>query len=236
VLVHGSVTGAELSWRGQRPLAKRWTLILPDRPGFGRSPSSGRVDFERDAGPIAELLDAGAHLVGHSYGGVVSLLAAAHRPRAVRSLTLIEPPALALAAGDPDVDRLVADFLELWDSGPEDPRAFLRRFTALVGIAPPRRSTLSAALAQGTRALMGERGPWEADIPLDELASHRIPTLVVSGGHSPAFDAVCDVLERRLDADRAVLRGAGHAVQQIGAPFNRRLEAFLAEAERRHAA
>ena len=37
--------------------------------------------------------------------------------------------------------------------------------------------------------------------------------LVCSGGYHPAYEAVCDVLERRLDAERVVLPGAGHGVQ-----------------------
>ena len=35
---------------------------------------------------------------------------------------------------------------------------------------------------------------------------------MISGGHSAAFDAVCDVLEARLPAKRVVLPGAGHAL------------------------
>ena len=56
---------------------------------------------------------------------------------------------------------------------------------------------------------MAERPPWEAEIPLDELAAAPFPKLVVSGAHNAAFDAVCDVLEERLGAERAVLPGAG---------------------------
>ena len=97
VLVHGSFGWGEETWREQRPLAESYRLLLVDRRGFGGSPAHGRVDFERDAADVAELLEDGAHLVGHSYGGVVSLLAAARNPQAVRSLTVIEPPALLSA-------------------------------------------------------------------------------------------------------------------------------------------
>jgi hypothetical protein len=78
---------------------------------------------------------------------------------------------------------------------------------------------------RGIRALMAERPPWEADIPLDELAAAPFRTLVISGAHNAAFDAVCDVLEERLGAERAVLRGAGHGL--VRAPgYPERLEAF----------
>jgi hypothetical protein len=79
--------------------------------------------------------------------------------------------------------------------------------------------------------LVVERGPWEAEIPLRRIAGARFPKLVVSGAHSAAFDAVCDVLERELGAERAVIAGARHSVQTTGEPFNRRLEAFLGSAQ-----
>jgi pimeloyl-ACP methyl ester carboxylesterase len=46
VFVHGSVVGAGLTFRKQLKLAERWTLILPNRPGFGGSPPLERGDFE----------------------------------------------------------------------------------------------------------------------------------------------------------------------------------------------
>jgi hypothetical protein len=77
---------------------------------------------------------------------------------------------------------------------------------------------------------MVERGPWEARPPLDELRASPFPKLVVSGGWSAAFDAVCDVLEQRLDAERAVLPGKGHNPQLLGAPFNELLTDFVRRA------
>ena len=99
VFVHGSFGRGEKTWKEQRPLADSHRLLLLDRRGFGGSPGDGEVDFDRDADDVATLLDEDSHLVGHSYGGIVSLLAAARRPEAVRSLTVIEPPALGLVRG-----------------------------------------------------------------------------------------------------------------------------------------
>ena len=64
------------------PLAERFELVVVDRPGFPPNPPVERVDFEPDAELVAGLLEPGDHLVGHSYGGVISLLAAALRPEA----------------------------------------------------------------------------------------------------------------------------------------------------------
>jgi hypothetical protein len=76
---------------------------------------------------------------------------------------------------------------------------------------------------------MAERPPWEAQIPVEELAAASFPKLVVSGGHSAAFDAVCDVLEEGLGAERAVLPGAGHSLPRAPG-YVERLEAFLGQA------
>ena len=58
-----------------------------------------------------------------------------------------------------------------------------------------------------------------------------MPVLVITGGDSQAFEAVGDVIERELSADRAVLRGRGHSVQRVGQAFNDRLAAFIDAAE-----
>jgi pimeloyl-ACP methyl ester carboxylesterase len=107
-----------------------------------------------------------------------------------------------------------------------DPESYLRGFLDLVG-SPQPGHPLSPALLQGARMLMVERPPWEAEIPLEALAAAPFPTLAVSGGHSAAFDAVCDVLEQRIGAERAVLPGAGHSPQRLGKPFNELLAAFI---------
>ena len=49
--------------------------------------------------------EGGAHLVGHSYGGVAAMLAAALVPQSVKSLTLIEPGCYQAAADDPGGGR-----------------------------------------------------------------------------------------------------------------------------------
>lgn len=225
LFVHGSVVNGETTWAAQRPLAAEFELVVPNRPGFPPGPEVDRVDWERDAAWLEPFLG-DAHLVGHSYGGVVALLAAARRPELVRSLTVVEPPAFAVARGVPEVDATVAEGERLWRDGPEDAEAFLRLFMAWVG-APLPPGTLSPALLQGARALRRERLPWRAEIPLDALAVAPFPILAVSGAHSVAFDAVCDVLAERCGAVRAVLPGAGHSVQRLGAPFNELLASFV---------
>jgi pimeloyl-ACP methyl ester carboxylesterase len=232
LFVHGSVVGGEATWGAQRALADRFELVIPTRRGFPPGPEVDRVDFEDEARWLEAFVEPGTHLVGHSYGAVISLFAAAACADRLRSLCVIEPPAFGLAGGDPAADAFVERAEALWEQGPRDPAAFLRAFLAAVGSSTPA-GELSPALLQGARTLMVERYPWEAKPPLDELAAAPFPKLVVSGAHSAAFDAVCDVLQRKLGAERAVLPGAGHSVQRLGAPFNDLLAAFVERAEAR---
>jgi len=78
---------------------------------------------------------------------------------------------------------------------------------------------------------MVQRSPAEARIPLGELRRAAFPKLVVSGGHSPVFERICDVLAAAMDAERDTVTGAGHSVPRTGAPFNQRLTAFIEKAE-----
>jgi len=224
------VVNSELTWNAQKPLADRFEIVAPNRRGFPPGPDVERVDFEDEAVWLEPFLLPGTHLVGHSYGGVISLFAAARRPELLRSLTVIEPPAFGAARGIPAADEFMARVEEHWTNGPRDPGEFLRGFLALVGSSIPP-GDFTPELLQGARTLMVERPPSEAVIPFDELAGTPFPKLVVSGGHSAAFDAVCDVLEERLGAERAVLPGAGHSVQRLGEPFNELLASFVERAE-----
>jgi pimeloyl-ACP methyl ester carboxylesterase len=231
LLVHGSVVNAELTWSAQKPLAEHFEIVAPNRRGFPPGPDVERVDFEDEAVWLEQFLEPGTHLVGHSYGGVISLFAAARHPELVRSLTVIEPPAFGVARGVPAVDAIVERFEEAQTSGPHDPAEFLGIFLPLVGSSIPP-GNFTPELLQGGRTLMVERSPAEAVIPFDDLADAPFPKLVVSGAHSEAFDAVCDVLEERLCAERAVLPGGGHSVQRLGEPFNELLTSFVERAER----
>jgi hypothetical protein len=70
------------------------------------------------------------------------------------------------------------------------------------------------------------RALWDPDLPLAALATAAFPKLVVSGGHSAGFDAICDDLAQRIGASRAVVTGAGHEIQFTGTPINDALRAL----------
>jgi pimeloyl-ACP methyl ester carboxylesterase len=227
VFVHGSVAGAEPTWSAQRSLETRFECVFLTRGGYPPGAPLERIDFEEQAREVAAELREGVHLVGHSYGAVVSLLAAAQRP-VLASLTVNEPPAFGIARGDAAVEEFLVRIERFRETHPS-PRGYLEFFLPLVGSAIPLPETLPPWLDQGARAAMAERSPAEAVIPFDELAAAPFPKLVVSGAHHPAFDAVCDVLELRLAAERAVLPGAGHSLPRAPG-YNEALVDFIERA------
>lgn len=226
VLVHGSLaTGAE-EWEAQRPLAAEgFRLVVADRRGYGRSPAVEGEDFLGDAEDIAELMGDGAHLVGHSYGGLGVLFAAARRPEATRSLALLEPATFALGQDQPAGRALVDAVRGMWDQESPDGE-WVVGFLKAVGSDPDEfpLDFLAAALPL-VPVLRRGRPIWYPELPLGELAEAPFPKLVVSGGHSAGFDAICDDLAERIGAAREVVEGAGHEIQFTGEPIN---EALLA--------
>ncbi len=223
VLVHGSLATGVEEWDAQRPLAEAgFRLLVPDRRGYGQSPPADGEDYLRDGDDIAELLGDGAHLVGHSYGCLGAMVAAASRPEATLTLALLEPPVPAAGDRYAAADEMIDGLRQLWQTDLPDEEWLI----SFLGADP---HTLPAEMVQGALPLVpllrNGRTPWEADLPLGPLASATFPKLVVSGGHSKAFDEMCDSVAERIGAGRAVVEGAGHEIQFTGPPIN---EALLA--------
>lgn len=242
LFVHGTGGEGQVSWEAQRPLADRYRLRLVDRRGYGDSPDRPpSYGFAEEAAEVAALLEPGTHLVGQSYGGVIALLVAALRPELVRSLTVSEPPALAVAQGDADADWVITAMTPLYAGAAQmTAEQYDTRFIGKIG-----EQTDYAALTprqwRNLEAQRLEHAPWLAQIPLDALAAAPFPKLVISGDwggatDSPgdragrAFTAICDALARQTGAERAVVSGAGHRVPRVGQPYNDRLATFLAAA------
>jgi pimeloyl-ACP methyl ester carboxylesterase len=227
LLVHGGIVPGWQTWEAQRPLGAHYRLVVPHRPGYPPNPPGEGVDFESQSQAIAELVEPGTHLVGHSYGGVISLLAAALVPERIDSLTVIEPPAFGLVRGHPAVEELIGRLGPLFADDDLPAREFFARFAAVVAATPHLPEVLPPETEASITASRREPLPWQATIPLDAIAAAGRPTLVFSGGHNAAFDAVCDLIADRLGGERVVITGRGHSVQRTGEPFNTRLRAFL---------
>lgn len=182
VLVHGSLDRAASFARVVRRLGDLH-VVAYDRRGYHRS---------RDAGPVAstlvehvdDLLDVvdgrDAIVVGHSYGGVVALAAAACGAAEVVGVGAYEPPLpwldRALEPGSSPRTPLVGDPALVAES-------FFRR---LVGDGawdrlPP--ATRAARRADGP-ALVGELAAIRGEEPAFDVASVTVPTLVGRGERS----------------------------------------------------
>jgi pimeloyl-ACP methyl ester carboxylesterase len=231
VLVHGGLP-ARVTWACQSALEAHWSLIIPSRRGFSPSPAAPWQDFLADADDLAELIEdmpGGVHLVGFSYGGLGACIAAERLPHLIRSLTLIEVPLWTAAEEDESV-RALAALADRFGASVDDAQAE-REFFALAGVDRKMLAGEEDDVREAMELARKLRSPREAKLRFDAIAEACIPTLVVSGDHHPSIERLCDAIATRLGAQRARLRGAGHAVQR--APeFNTMLETFLTTAER----
>jgi pimeloyl-ACP methyl ester carboxylesterase len=222
-------------------LKSRFRVLAPDLIGYGRTdpwPNGHEFTLDDEVRLIAPLLEnrsGGAHVVAHSYGGVVALeLARTHR-RLVRSLTLIEPVAFhvlrhasdpgpwseaeelgrsyaaAMAAGDTEAAlcRFVDYWAEpgAWDKMDEAARAQMRR------VAPK--------MVLDFQVVLPDRGP-------DAWRDIEPPARLLAGDKSPLpVRRIAAILARRLpSASLQVVTGANHL---LPATHHRMLSAFLLE-------
>ncbi|EJE52867.1 putative hydrolase or acyltransferase of alpha/beta superfamily [Acidovorax sp. CF316] len=243
VMVHGSAQGSRLGGERhfvaqQQLAAQGWQVLVPDRPGHGRSPDPGRPDdAEADGALVATLMEGeeGAHLVGHSFGGCVALAAAASHPERVRSLTIIEPAMAALATDLPVVRRFLLQIVNVLFFS-LSARSRIERFMRLANIpAEIGGRSSEEELQQMGRALRRMKLPNKKTLAR-QLAAVRqagVPVLVVSGGWSPAFDAISDRVAEVAGGRRLVIASPHHFPQQVSQEFNQVLDSFMREADAR---
>ncbi len=239
VMVHGgaqgSAVGGERNFSNQFKLAEQgWQLVIPDRPGHGQSPLQGWPDDAgKDGEWIAELLGDGAHLVGHSFGGACALNAAARRPEAVRSLTLIEPAMIPMAADNPAVRKFLLRLVRIMFFSLTAARRAEASFRHL-GI--PDEVSGQADQAERTRlgkALRRIRMPRKPELErqLAAIKTAGIPLLVVTGGWSLAFDISSDRVAAAGGGRHVIIRSPHHFPQIVSDEFNTQLVEFMSAAE-----
>ena len=246
LLIHGSAQGGDVGgdkhFSRQAELARDGLqLLAPDRPGHGRSPDPGRPDdAEADGEWAADMLGDGAHLVGHSFGGCVAMAAAVRRPKAVRSLTLIEPAVLGVAVNRPEVRKMLfgivrANYLTFSDE------ERIKRFSKLLNIPDDiRGGTDDAMLKRMGKAIKALKlpPPPRQKAQLEAIRRSGVPFLIVTGGWSPAFDVAADKAAEIGGARRLVIRSPHHFPQLVSDEFNTVLleQVRRVESGRAHAA
>jgi pimeloyl-ACP methyl ester carboxylesterase len=182
VLVHGSLDRAASFTRVVRRLGDLH-VVAYDRRGYHRSRSAGPVATTL-ADHVDDLLDVvggrAAVVVGHSYGGVVALAAAARGTEQVVGVAAYEPPLpwldRTLAPGSPPRTPLVGDPALVAES-------FFRRMVgddAWDRLPPAARADRRA----DGPALVGELAAIRGDEPAFAAASVEVPVLVGRGERS----------------------------------------------------
>jgi pimeloyl-ACP methyl ester carboxylesterase len=253
LLIHGGVQGGlgggPTNFVKQKPLADRgWILRLPDRPGFGRTPSRGPDDQLGDAAWIAEELGKGSHLIGHSFGGAEALLAAALRPETVRSLILIEPALQPMLTTDPKLLAQPDIQAALQVVGKplliaQTPGEFAKSFAAGLGSGSDGGLNPSAALLSEHPELATALGcailrariasPADMRKAADTIAAAGIPVACISGGYSPGQDAAGHAFAKFTRGEHVVIPSPNHFIQQASyEEFNKFLEGFLGKVEK----
>ena len=232
VLIHGGMTDGELAWGAQEPLAERWRLRVVDRAGYGSSAhlSTGE-DIQLDARLVAAALDEPVHLVGHSSGAIVALLVAAASPRRVRSLTVVEPPSYRFV-DDPSIAHLADLGDDLWNDVELSDGDWLLEFFDAFGEEPPSPELINLLQPHVPPFRRFVTRPWDIHLPLDRIKNAGVRSLVVSGGHHPAFELLNDRIAEAIGARRTVVEGAGHEVQMTGTPFNEVIQDFFRDPDR----
>lgn len=164
VLIHG-LPGTAEDWEDVTPLLAGHRTIAFDRPGFGYS-NGGYVPFDRQLVVIHELF-AKLHvtrpiLVGHSYGGTISLGFAERYPSEVRGLVLVDAAAAGQKVGGfTHVQAHVVQFLQL----------------------PIIRQVANATFGQLLTTVSVNMGESEAFHPLPVVAAHRHRVLSINMTH-----------------------------------------------------
>lgn len=208
-------------------LSERFRAVTVDLLGYGETSAwTGGDSFhfhaDRDV-LLAVLEDFGtpAHLIGHSYGGLLALQAALVRPDLVRSLALYEPVAFGVlhsaqhAAGLEDLSRagrsgiladLVAGGGEAWL------RTFVDYWNGTGAFDKMTELARSALLATGRKAFLEVRSNLFDRTTHQDYAAIEANALLLCGADSPtAAKATVEVLASALPkAERKVIEGAAH--------------------------
>lgn len=218
VAVHGTAAD-RTRWATVAPaLAAHFTVYAVDRRGRGGSEDAPEYALEReyeDIASVAAAIGEPLTLLGHSYGGICALEAAA-RADNVRRLILYEPPIpVGIEIYEPGViERLE----ELLDAG--DRETLLCTFLAEVVRVPADQVALMRSLP-AWRARLAAAHTIVREIHADQdyvLARERwrtldTPTLLLLGGDSPEFlaEATKALHASLLRATLSVMPGQQHA-------------------------
>ena len=225
VLVPGSCSTG-VAWRPViGALNGQFRCVTTSLPGYGRT-AERRSAADPSIAHAAEILEAvvrkaggAVHLVGHSAGGLVALAAALRQRVAIKSLAILEAPAIEILREDDDAQHL-RDFSAMTEryfaahaAGDRDAIAIMIDFYGGPGTYAswPERVRGYAAATTAVN-LLDWAGAHSFPLRRAVLATVTAPTLVAWGGAShPAVQrANAMVADFITGAARATFAGAAH--------------------------
>lgn len=230
ILVHGS-WDTHAAWERVTPgLARKLRVIRYDRRGHGESecpPGQGR--YSEDVEDLCLLIEAmtsdtGVHLIGHSYGATIALLAAGQCPERVCSVLVHEPPLFGLLKQDPEAMALLPVIqqhmdhaIDLLVSRRHEEGA--RYFAEHIGFGPSFWEEVLTAemrasfVAHASTWLDQARDPTRLDIVPERFTRLQMPVCLSTGTHGlPWYSPTMARLAHLIPDVRLVpIPGAGHA-------------------------
>jgi pimeloyl-ACP methyl ester carboxylesterase len=191
LLIHG-LPGTADDFEDVTPLIAGRRTIAIDRPGFGFS-TGGYFSFDRQLQAVQEVIGK-LHLgrpvlVGHSYGGTISLAYAEHHPGAVRGLVLVDAAAGDCSRHDNAFTRAQARFIQAIE---------------LPGIA----QIADVTFSQLVRTASAKPAESEAFSPAPVNPKHRHRVLAINLKHGNLEAYAGEVLHANKEID-GVNRGLG---------------------------
>ena len=227
VFIHGVLIADAFLPVTRQPALAGFRRITYVRRGYaGSDHPTGPTSVEEQAADCRALLSSlgipRAHVVGHSYGGIIALQLALDAPEIVRSLSLMEPALIVGGSAQGYRDALAGTVLRAREAGPA---VAIHEFLEVRS--PGYRERLERttpgafeqAVAQAATTLDYEL-PSVLAWPFSEELARRIavPTLAILGERSrqlsPRFEEAYRLLLEWLpDVEGIVIPGATHLMQ-----------------------
>ncbi len=211
LIIHGGAGGADTWLANAVELSRRYSIYIPDLPGFGLSQAmAGNFDMERYARFIEDfVVSIGLKrfsLMGHSLGGGIAATYAINYPDRVRKLVLVDSVGLGKEIS-------LWARLPCWMFGSIG-KTVLKGLRCLVRIFNVEAGSLRALSGFNIdlgNSLMDLKG--QTNNLLDSLTRLFVPTLLVWGANDPVVPVTRGYAASQLipDCKLKVFHGTGHS-------------------------